>query len=399
MNAFAPGLAITVRLLAPGGIIRAMRRNKFYPSVIAVTMAVALALGLWLSGERDGGGSTIEIRQAVRDEPATGRASYADAVALAAPSVVNIYTSRRVAGSPNPFADDPFFRFFFGDRLPPPGYRTQTSLGSGVILSTDGYMLTNHHVIANADEIEVLLADGRTFDARVIGSDPESDLAVLHIRASGLEAITVGRSTDLRVGDVVLAIGNPYGVGQTVTSGIVSALGRSRLGISTFEDFIQTDAAINPGNSGGALINAHGDLIGINTAIFTRSGGSQGIGFAIPIHLALDVMEQLIERGRVVRGWLGIEMQEMTPQLAESFGIDGAFGVVVAGVLRGGPAERGGLMPGDVIRTINGREIADSRDALDAIARRAPGEEAVIEGIRAGEPLRLSVKVGERPTG
>lgn len=328
--------------------------------------------------------------------PSLGSVSYADAVERAAPAVANIYTRRKVASAEHPFANDPLFRYFFGDRLPP-AERTQTSLGSGVILSPQGYALTNHHVIADADEIELLLADGRSLSATVIGSDPESDLAVLHIDASDLPNITIARTTNLRVGDVVLAIGNPYGVGQTVTQGIVSALGRNRLGINTFEDFIQTDAAINPGNSGGALVNAHGELVGINTAIFSRSGGSQGIGFAIPAPIAVDVMTQIIEHGRVVRGWIGIEMQEVNPQLAESFGIDRPGGVIVAGVMRGSPAAIAGIAPGDVIRNIDGRVIADGRDALYAIARRAPGEKAVIEGIRDKRPLRIEVTIGERP--
>ena len=380
-----------------------MRHSGFHQLLL---IAVALGLGLaafafygreWRQDTRP----VIQVIEggqgAIGAAPAMGPVSYADAVARAAPAVVNIYTRRKVATSAHPFADDPLFRYFFGDR-PPPTKRTQTSLGSGVILSPQGYVLTNHHVVADADEIELLLADGRSLSAKVIGSDPESDLAVLRVDAGELPVITIGRSRDLRVGDVVLAIGNPFGVGQTVTQGIVSALGRTRLGINTFEDFIQTDAAINPGNSGGALVNTHGELVGINSAIFSRSGGSQGIGFAIPAHLALGVMEQIVEHGRVVRGWIGVEMQEVTPQLAESFGLEDTGGVIVAGVMRGSPAAEAGIRPGDVILAVAGKKIRDGRDALDAIARHAPGERVLIEGIRDRRSLRIEVKVGERPT-
>ncbi|MFZ5594854.1 MAG: Do family serine endopeptidase [Pseudomonadota bacterium] len=329
--------------------------------------------------------------------PVSGPVSYSGAVELTAPAVVSIYTTKTITQRANPLFEDPFFRRFFGDNLPPPGKRQENSLGSGVIISTDGYVLTNNHVIAEADEIKVALRDGRDTTAKVVGSDPESDLAVLKINLPDLPIITIGQSDTLRVGDVVLAIGNPFGVGQTVTMGIVSATQRSELGINVFENFIQTDAAINPGNSGGALINASGQLIGINTAIFSRSGGSEGIGFAIPVSLAKDVMQQIIEKGHPVRGWLGIEAQDLTPELAESFGVKTAKGVVVAGVLPGSPADKGGLKAGDIITHVNGQAIASAREIVNTISRIAPGTEARLSGSRNGKEINLAIRVGERP--
>jgi serine protease DegS len=324
--------------------------------------------------------------------------SFADAVATAAPSVVNINT-RKVVERPNPFLEDPFFRHFFGEGLgAAPERRLETSLGSGVIISPQGYILTNNHVIDGADEIQVSLRDGRTTRAKVVGTDPEADLAVLKVEVGKLPVAVLGRSENLREGDVVLAIGNPFGVGQTVTQGIVSATGRNQLGINTFENFIQTDAAINPGNSGGALVNARGELVGINTAIFSRTGGSQGIGFAIPVSLARGVMEQIIERGHVSRGWLGIEIQDLTPELAESFGLRDARGVVVAGVLKGGPADKAGLQPGDVLQKVGSQGVGNVHEALNAIAQSQPGSDVALDGLREGKPLRLRATSGERPT-
>jgi len=328
----------------------------------------------------------------------SGPYSYADAVDRAAPAVVNIYTAKVVTRRRHPLLDDPVLRYFFGQgnqRIP--RHRLETSLGSGVIVSPSGYLLTNNHVIEGADQIHVALRDGRSAEARVVGSDADTDLAVLKIDLPQLPAITMGGSDNLRVGDVSLAIGNPFGVGQTVTLGIISATGRNRLGINTFEDFIQTDAAINPGNSGGALINARGELIGINTAIYSKSGGSQGIGFAIPVNLARGVMEQIIEHGRVERGWLGIEVQDLTPELAESFDLEHSRGVLITGVLRNGPAYRAGLRPGDAILAIDGREVADSVDSLNLIARHLPGSRLHIEGVRSGEPFQAEATVGRRP--
>ncbi len=347
-----------------------------------------------------GNGAVVEVHEAppaTRPAAARGPVSYADAVDRAAPAVVNIYTAKVVTEPGNPLFNDPLFRYFFGDRFSGARKRLQTSLGSGVIFSPQGYLLTNHHVVAGADQIEVLLADGRGLAAEVVGSDPDTDLAVLRIKADDLPSIVIGDSESLRVGDVVLAIGNPFGVGQTVTQGIVSATGRNQLGLNTFENFIQTDAAINPGNSGGALVNAFGELVGINTAIFSRSGGSQGIGFAIPVSLARGVMEQIIEHGRVVRGWLGIEAQDLTPALAESFGLDRPRGMLIAGVLRGGPADQAGLEPGDLVLAIDGQPVAGARDAMNRIAQTPPGSRLRLSVLRGGKALELEARIGQRP--
>ena len=290
----------------------------------------------------------MHIQQApVYTGVSNGPASYASAVSLASPAVANLYTAKEVNKALPPVYSDPELKRFFGDNLPQQK-RMESSLGSAVLMSKEGYLLTNNHVTAGADQIIVALKDGRETLARVIGSDPETDLAVLKIDLPDLPAITLGRSDSIRIGDVVLAIGNPFGVGQTVTMGIISATGRNQLGLNTYEDFIQTDAAINPGNSGGALVDAKGNLLGINTAIFSRSGGSQGIGFAIPVKLALDVMRSIVEHGQVVRGWLGLEVQALTPELSESFGLLDSPGILVAGVYRDGPAAKAGLQPGDV---------------------------------------------------
>ena len=258
------------------------------------------------------------------------------------PAVVNIFTAKEVKATRQPFLNDPLFQRFFGRELnQQQEQRRASSLGSGVIVSSEGYVLTNHHVIESADEIEVLLSDGRRASAKVVGSDPETDLAVVKVDLKGLPSIVFGHPESARVGDVVLAIGNPFGVGQTVTMGIVSALGRSHLGINTFENFIQTDAAINPGNSGGALVDAQGNLLGVNTAIYSRSGGSLGIGFAIPANMAKSIMEQIIATGGVTRGSIGVEIQEITPELADSFKLPRNQGAIIAGVMKGGPADKG----------------------------------------------------------
>lgn len=342
----------------------------------------------------------IEIKEAqgqYPSKPGTGPVSYADAVAVAAPAVVNIYTRTVVRQNVHPLFNDPFFRNFFDAESIPQRERVQSSLGSGVILSEQGYLVTNNHVIQDADSIVVALRDGREATAEVIGTDPETDLAVLKIELSDLPTITLYPSDKLNVGDVVLAIGNPFGVGQTVTMGIVSATGRNSLGINTYEDFIQTDAAINPGNSGGALVDAYGNLIGINTAIFSKSGGSQGIGFAIPSTLTKQIMRDLIQYGRVIRGWLGIEIQELTPELAESFGLQKMQGLIIAGVFRNGPAHQGGLQPGDIMLSINGVPISDGRQSMSDIARLRPDQAAEIVVLREGKKLSLIATVGERP--
>ncbi|MGN6231719.1 MAG: Do family serine endopeptidase [Trinickia sp.] len=318
--------------------------------------------------------------------------SYADAAQKAMPAVVNVFSGKAGATPPNPHAKDPLFRYFFGNpknqqqQQQQPEDETATNLGSGVIVSPEGYILTNEHVVDGADEIEVALADGRRTNAKVIGVDPETDLAVLKINMTSLPTITLGRMDQVRVGDVVLAIGNPFGVGQTVTMGIISALGRNHLGINTFENFIQTDAPINPGNSGGALVDAHGNLLGINTAIYSRSGGSLGIGFAIPVSTARSVLESIITTGSVTRGWIGVEPQDITPAIAESFGLE-QRGTIVAGVLQGGPADKAGIKPGDVITKFNGRPMSDSDALVVAIRSQAPGDVVTLT-VRTGDKER-----------
>lgn len=341
----------------------------------------------------------VELKESAPGETAIepqATVSYAGAVSKAAPAVVNIHTTKTVTRQFSPFLDDPLFRRFF-NAPNVPREQQQNSLGSGVIVSADGYVLTNNHVIDGSDEILVGLNDGRSAPAMVIGTDPESDIAVLKIALGNLSVITLGDSNALQVGDVVLAIGNPFGVGQTVTQGIVSATGRSQLGISTFENFIQTDAAINPGNSGGALIDPYGHLVGINTAIFSRSGGSQGIGFAIPTSLAKSVMTQIIEHGEAIRGWLGVEIQTLTPALAESFGLRDRQGLIIAGVLSGGPAATAGLEAGDIITDIDGTPVTDASVGLNMIAQTKPGSRITLKGLRQGEPFTRDVTVSKRP--
>ena len=323
--------------------------------------------------------------------------SYAPAVQMAAPSVINIYTTRYVEQNLNPLLNDPVLRRFFGDRLKTPSIRAENSLGSGVILDGRGYILTNNHVVAGADAIEVALLDGRTAKATVVGTDPETDLAVIRIKLEHPPAIRSGNSDALRVGDVVLAIGNPFGIGQTVTQGIISATGRNRVGLNVFENFIQTDAAINPGNSGGALIDAGGRLVGINTAIVSESGGSQGIGFAIPINMARAVMDQIIESGGVVRGWLGIETYDLSPALAHALGFNGPGGAIVKAVLIDGPADQAGIEPDDIITAIDDKPVTSARQGLNLITRLRPGTPVDIDLIRAGKPQRVNATVSERP--
>ncbi len=375
-----------------------VKLSRFLLQAALAGIAVALVIALFFPGLLDGDRGTTAVvpppaepRQAVQ-----GPISYAPGVARAAPAVVNIMTSRTIE-VPHPLTGEPEVDRFFRD--PPHGLRDreQASLGSGVIMTPNGHILTNHHVIEQAEAIAVVLANGDAHPAAIIGIDAETDLAVLRIAATEVTAASVGQSRDLEVGDVVLAIGNPFGVGQTVTQGIVSATGRTEVGINLFEDFIQTDAAINPGNSGGALINALGELVGINTAIFTRSGGSHGIGFAIPVDLARDVMNEIIETGYVARGWLGIEVQAMDRALAESFGLERPRGVLIAGILNGGPAGRAGLQPGDVIVGLDGQRVDNAREALNAIARKRPGERIEIEALRDGETLQLEATVDQRP--
>lgn len=322
--------------------------------------------------------------------------SYADAAHRAMPSVVNIYTSR-APRSRNPLMDDSLFRRYFPEfREREQGSRA-TSLGSGVIVASEGYVITNYHVIEGADDIQVGLVDGRRLPARVAGADPESDVAVLKTETRDLPSITFGTLESVRVGDPVLAIGNPYGFGSTVTMGIVSALGRNHLGINRFEDFIQTDAAINPGNSGGALVDASGNLIGINSTIYSQSGGSQGIGFAIPVSLARTVLQQIIETGEVTRGWFGVEPQDLTSELAKSLALDRAEGVLIRGLQRGGPADKAGIQVRDIVLEVEGKPTRDTPALLARIAELAPGSSAQVTIWRDGKPIATEVVVGKRP--
>jgi serine protease DegQ len=375
----------------------------------ATTIALAILLVVQtlrpdlLTGRSPGGVLTITESRgqapAKEDPPIARQAvnSYSLAARKAMPSVVNISTSKEVKLRRHPFMDDPIFRRFFGDQLDGETQRT-SSLGSGVIVGSEGYILTNHHVIEAADEIEVAFNDGRQARAKLVGADPESDLAVLKVELKNLPAITFGRPDQANVGDVVLAIGNPFGFGQTVTQGIVSGLGRSHLGINTFENFIQTDAAINPGNSGGALVDANGNLIGVNTAIYSRSGGSMGIGFAIPVSLAHQVMDQIIATGSVTRGWIGVEVQDITPELAESFKLpNGSKGVLIAGVVRGGPADRAGVKPGDILVEVEGKPVLDSSAMLNLVAEAQPGKAALLKVLRNSTAVAVKLTVGKRP--
>ncbi|HEX5683609.1 MAG TPA: trypsin-like peptidase domain-containing protein [Ideonella sp.] len=313
----------------------------------------------------------------------------------AAPAVVSVTASKAPAAINDPRLQDPWFRFFFGQQ--PTRQEPQIGLGSGVIVSPEGYLLTNNHVVDGADDIQVRLSDGREAQAKLVGTDPESDVAVLKIELDRLPTVTLGNIEQIQVGDSVLAIGNPFNVGQTVTSGIVSAMGRTGLGLSTFENFIQTDAAINPGNSGGALIDVNGNLVGINTAIYSRSGGSMGIGFAIPIDLARQVMEGLVRDGSVTRGWIGVQPRDLDPEFAQSFKLPIHEGVLITGVLQDGPASSAGMKPGDVVTRIGGKAVRNTAQLMNAVAALKPQSETLV-GVQRGEKaLELKVTVAQRP--
>ncbi len=328
-------------------------------------------------------------------DPGPGPVSYQQGVSMAAPAVVNVYATTVRTAKPHPLFQDPLFRRFFGK--PPTKTRRDISLGSGVIIGDQGYILTNAHVIKEADEILITLTDGRQAIARVAGMDEDTDLAVLQIHLDKLPVITLGNSNKLRVGDVVLAIGNPYDFGQTVTQGIVSATGRKRSGITTFEDFIQTDADINPGNSGGALISARGKLVGINTAIISSSGGSQGIGLAIPIHLAIDVMRQLIEKGHVVRGWLGMEVQQLPMDIADAAGLTQG-GVFISAVFQGSPADAAGIMPGDILLEIDNQQLANPQQTITLISQYKPATAINIRLLHGWQEKTLTAIIAQRPS-
>jgi serine protease DegQ len=367
-------------------------------ATLAAIFVVSLVKPEWVPWRPPG--TVVEIREtpaspaAVPVTAAPGRAiSFSDAARKAVVSVVNISATKQVRRR-SPLLDDPVLRRFFGERFNIP--ETQLSLGSGVIVSREGFVLTNSHVVEGVTEIQVTLNDGRTVAGRIVGADPETDLAVVRIQAPGLTPITFGQSDQLKVGDVVLAIGDPFSVGQTVTMGIVSAIGREINTANAFANFIQTDAAINPGNSGGALVDAGGNLVGINTLIYSRSGGYQGIGFAIPVGLARKIMEEIIETGAVTRGWFGVEVANITPELAESLGLAGTRGAIVGGIERGSPADRAGIRLGDVIVAVGGREVVDLNATLNAIADVPPGKTVPVRVLRRNQELALSVTVGRR---
>ncbi|MEN3109893.1 trypsin-like peptidase domain-containing protein [Uliginosibacterium paludis] len=374
--------------------------------IFAQTATIAMAVLFVVSTLKPEWVSRPAVVEAVQHEfaPATGalpapaapaNGSYAAAAQTALPSVVHIFTSAEIPTPRNPLLADPFFRRFFGTPEQNTPQR-RSGLGSGVLVSADGYILTNNHVIESADAIEVALNDGAKYAARIVGRDPESDLAVLRIDSkTPLTAIRFAQG-QVAVGDVVLAIGNPFGVGQTVTMGIISAMGRSELGINTFENFIQTDAAINPGNSGGALIDTQGNLVGINTAIYSRSGGSQGIGFAIPASSARSIMEQIIRTGQVTRGWIGIQIQEVTPELAKAFDLP-QQGALITGLSRNGPAAKAGMRPGDLLIAIDGKPINNAHGVLENVAALPPGQLAKATILRNGKKMEPVVQVAQRP--
>ncbi|BCM23998.1 Do family serine endopeptidase [Methyloradius palustris] len=368
-----------------------------FAQTVTVSLAVLFVVQTFHPNLLNSVDKTLVIKEAASTAKIGSAESYSVAAKKAMPSVVNVFTSKKAAPNPHrQFMDDPLFRHFFGDQ-PDDQTQRENSLGSGVIVSSDGLIVTNHHVVESADEIEIALADGRTVPAKIVGTDPETDLAVVKVDVKDLPAITFADAEQSSVGDVVLAIGNPFGVGQTVTQGIISALGRSHLGINTFENFIQTDAPINPGNSGGALIDTQGNLVGVNSAIYSRSGGSMGIGFAIPISLVKQVMEQIISQGSVTRGWIGIEAQDITPELAESFKLKQVRGSLIAGILRGSPAERAGLRPGDILLEINGNQVIDSSSMLNLISGLAPNKQATLVVARDEKEIKVPITIGKRP--
>ncbi len=366
-----------------------------FSQTVTVLLAAYFVVGTlkpdWL-GKRPTLTSAVALLEAPAASPTTPPpGSFRLAAQRSSAAVVSINTSK--SARHNQRGNDPWFKFFFGEQ----GSEPQVGLGSGVIVSASGYILTNNHVVESADEIEVVLNDSRRSRAKVIGTDPDSDLAVLKIELDRLPVIVLGNSDGLQVGDQVLAIGNPFGVGQTVTGGIVSALGRNQLGINTFENFIQTDAAINPGNSGGALVDTNGNLLGINTAIYSRSGGSMGIGFAIPVATAKLVLEGIVKDGQVTRGWIGVEPNELSPELAETFGVLAKEGVLITGVLQSGPASQAGIKPGDVVTSVAGKRVASVADLLSNVAALKPGTAAKFSVMRRDAPVELTVTPSVRP--
>jgi len=372
----------------------------FFAQAVTLTLAAIFVVSLvkpdWLSWRTQ----VVEVREAAVSGPmiapasALRASSFSEAARKAIPSVVNISATRQVKRR-NPLLNDPAFQRFFGERFNLPD-ETQLSLGSGVIVSREGYILTNDHVVDGVSDMHVTLSDGRTLVGKIVGTDPDTDLAVVRVNATGLTPITFGLSDQAQVGDIVLAIGDPFSVGQTVTMGIISAVGREIGPSNPFSNFIQTDAAINPGNSGGALVDTNGNLIGVNTLIFSRSGGYQGIGFAIPVSLAKKVMEQIIETGSVTRGWFGVEVADISPELAESLGLKGTRGAIIGAIERGSPAEKSGMKLGDVIVAVNDKLVANSTATLNAIASVPPGKSVPVKVLRRNQELNLDIMVGKR---
>ncbi len=366
-----------------------------FSQTVTVLLAAYFVVGTlkpdWLGNRPSRSGAVALLEAPATNAGAVPPGSFRLAAQKSSAAVVSINTSK--AAQRNPRSDDPWFKFFFGEQ----GNEPQVGLGSGVIVSASGYILTNNHVVESADEIEVILNDSRHARAKVIGTDPDTDVAVLKIELDRLPVIVLGNSDALQVGDQVLAIGNPFGVGQTVTGGIVSALGRNQLGINTFENFIQTDAAINPGNSGGALVDTNGNLLGINSAIYSRSGGSMGIGFAIPVSTAKLVMEGIVKDGQVTRGWIGVEPNDLSPELAETFGVKAQAGVIITGVLQNGPAAQAGIRPGDVITNVAGKPVSNVSELLTSVAALKPGTASKFSLLRRDEKVELDVTPGVRP--
>ncbi|WP_035374557.1 trypsin-like peptidase domain-containing protein [Pseudoduganella violaceinigra] len=364
--------------------------------LFAQTVTIALALYFVYSAVQRPAAAPAALasRAAVlADASPPSPGSYRAAAGRAMPAVVNILTTKAVRKR-HPLSRDPFFKRFFGDRDEDDD---QNSLGSGVIVSPQGYILTNYHVVEAADEIQVVLPDGRKAAGKLVGTDPETDLAVVRIDLDKLPVVALGQVEQAKVGDVVLAIGNPFGVGQTVTMGIISALGRNNLHINHFENFIQTDAAINFGNSGGALIDTQGNLLGINSAIYSQTGGSVGIGFAIPVSTARSVLDAIVKDGHVVRGWIGVESQEITPEMAHSFGLDRDSGAIIAGVVRNGPADKAGMRPGDILLSVDGKPVKDTNEMLNLIAQLSPGGQSTLRILRKSRESELQLTVGKRP--
>ncbi len=358
--------------------------------LLAAYFVVATLKPDWLNRRGPAAGVSVIEAPASGSVKLAAPGSFSAAAKAASGAVVSITASKT---NRSPHAQDPWFRFFFGEQAEG---EPQAGLGSGVIVSASGYILTNHHVIEGADNVEVSLNDQRKARARVVGVDPETDLAVLKIELDRLPVVVLGNSDDLEIGDQVLAIGNPFGVGQTVTSGIISALGRNQLGINVFENFIQTDAAINPGNSGGALVDTQGRLLGINTAIYSRSGGSMGIGFAIPVSTARQVLDSIVRDGQVVRGWIGVEPQELNAELAETFKVLSKTGVIITGVLQNGPAAQAGVRPGDVIVSVAGQPVKNVTELLSAVAALQPGAASKLGVERREGSLEIQVTPGKR---